>query len=64
MLVKYAFQYYVGTKEGEVIHLADAYTEKYWILIMIKIFQLLPIMKTWFILRRGRNRFDLQDTER
>ena len=25
---EYAFQYYVGTKEGEVIHLADAYTEK------------------------------------
>lgn len=50
---EYAFQYYVGTKEGEVIHLADAYTEKYWILIMIKIFQLLPIMKTWFILREG-----------
>lgn len=25
---EYAFQYYVGTKAGEVVRLADAYTEK------------------------------------
>ncbi len=51
---EYAFQYYVGTKAGEVVRLADAYTEKNLILIMINIFRLIPITKIWLILRGRR----------
>ena len=36
---EYAFQYYVGTKVGEVVYLADALIlKKFWIPIMINIF--------------------------
>lgn len=59
---EYAFQYYVGTRNGETIRLGDAYCERYSILIMTPIYPLPLIRITKLSRRRKRNRIRFQDT--